>query len=189
MVSRSIDCFPAPGRFAAHCCTQANGFFCGCLGGGTLNAMIGSLNGIEQTRLRRCPDWMRQRLGGFGSVFDVAQNPFHDRRVFDAGDDLDGAAVVVTSFDIDLEHVINPKQTLKYLHLEGPERIVSTHPSVSASGVGLGAQKRRLGSTKSGSSRRSVAIITSDLWQRIAQHIVDLDPPCPFHIFIPVLRI
>jgi len=31
---------------------------------------------------------------------------------------------VVTSFDIDLEHVINPKQTLKYLHLEGLERVV-----------------------------------------------------------------
>jgi len=54
----------------------------------------------------------------------MIQNPFHDRRVFDAGDHLDGAAPVVTSFDIDLEHVINPKQTLKYLHLEGLERVV-----------------------------------------------------------------
>ena len=54
----------------------------------------------------------------------MIQNPLHDRRGCDAGDHLDGAAPVVTSFDIDLEHVINPKQTLKYLHLEGLERVV-----------------------------------------------------------------
>ncbi len=67
---------------------------------------------------------MRQRLGGFGPACQMIQNTLHDCRVFDAGDDLDGTTAVAAGFDIDLEHVINPKQTLKYLHLEGLERVV-----------------------------------------------------------------
>ena len=44
------------------------------------------------------------RLGGFVPVCRMIQNPFHDRRVLDAGDDLDGAAAVAARFDIDFEH-------------------------------------------------------------------------------------
>ena len=44
------------------------------------------------------------RLGGFVPVCWMIPNPFHERRVLDAGADLDGAAAVVARFDIDCEH-------------------------------------------------------------------------------------
>ncbi len=67
---------------------------------------------------------MRRKLRRFAAVLKKIQNPFYDLRLFDTGDHFDGTAALLTGFDIDLEHVIYPKQTLKYLHLEGPERVV-----------------------------------------------------------------
>ena len=49
---------------------------------------------------------MRQRLGGFGPACQMIQNTLHDCRVFDAGDDLDGATAVAAGFDIDLEYAL-----------------------------------------------------------------------------------
>lgn len=40
---------------------------------------------------------------GFGVLFEMIENPLHERRILNAGDDLDGAATLVTRFDVDLE--------------------------------------------------------------------------------------
>ena len=47
----------------------------------------------------------------------------NDHRIFDAGDHFDGATAFTARFDIDLEHTSSPKQTLKHLCLESPERL------------------------------------------------------------------
>jgi hypothetical protein len=52
---------------------------------------------------------MRWWLDGCRSFIEVIQNPFHDRRVFDTGDHLDGAAALFTGFDIDFEQASSPK--------------------------------------------------------------------------------
>jgi hypothetical protein len=54
----------------------------------------------------------------------MVQSPFHDRRILDTGDHLDGAAALLTGFDIDLEYP-SRKQTLKHLNLERLDRVVS----------------------------------------------------------------
>jgi hypothetical protein len=39
------------------------------------------------------------------------------------GDHFDGATAFTARFDVDIEHTSSPKQTLKHLCLESPERL------------------------------------------------------------------
>jgi len=43
----------------------------------------------------------------------MVQNSFHDHRVFDAGDDFDGAAAFRAGLDVDIEH---PLEALSPTH-------------------------------------------------------------------------
>ena len=43
--------------------------------------------------------------------------------VLDAGDHFDGAPAFTARLDVDIEHTSSPKQTLKHLRLESPERL------------------------------------------------------------------
>ena len=74
---------------------------------------------------------IRSAPGVFGPVFQMIENALHDYWVFDAGDDLDGAAAVVAGFVVNLEHSSRPMRTLKHLHLVGRERVVSASSSRS----------------------------------------------------------
>ncbi len=56
---------------------------------------------------------MRRGLWRFAAVLQMIQNPFHDGRVFDAGDHLDGAAALLTGFDIDLEYASSSKADIE----------------------------------------------------------------------------
>ena len=56
---------------------------------------------------------MKRGLRRFAAVLKMVQNSFHDRRVFDTGDQLDGAAALFTGFDIDLEHAPSLKAAIE----------------------------------------------------------------------------
>ena len=46
-----------------------------------------------------------------------------DRRIFDAGNHFDRPAADSALLNVDIEHTSTPKQTLKHLCLESPERL------------------------------------------------------------------
>ena len=50
---------------------------------------------------------------------EVREDLVDARRVFDAGNEPDGAAARPAGLDIDVEHPLHQKQTLKYLCLNG----------------------------------------------------------------------
>ncbi len=75
---------------------------------------------------------MRRRLRRFVAVLKMVQNPFHDRRIFDTDDHLDGAAALLTGFDIALEQASSSNAdvaVLKYLYLETLECAASSSSS------------------------------------------------------------
>jgi hypothetical protein len=41
--------------------------------------------------------------------FEVLEDLFDDPRIFDASDDLDGTAAMLTSIDVDVEHAFSSK--------------------------------------------------------------------------------
>ena len=53
----------------------------------------------------------------------VGEYLVNDQWIFNTGDDFDGAAAFTSRFDVDIEHTSSPKQTLKHLCLESPERL------------------------------------------------------------------
>gem|GEM_PF-6617310 len=75
---------------------------------------------------RRCVDWMRRGLWRFAAVLHIIQNPFHDGRVFDAGDHLDGAAAHCSQVSISiLNKRLHRKHRLEHLYL-GSAELVAT---------------------------------------------------------------
>ena len=47
---------------------------------------------------------MRQRLGGFGPLFEMMENLSDDDWVFDTGNHFNSTTALLAAFDIDLEH-------------------------------------------------------------------------------------
>ena len=78
-------------------------------GGSTLNAMIGSLDGIEQTRLRRCPAFGQQGCVYSKGIFiQVGEYLLYDRRIFDAGHHFDRTPAGTARCNVDTEHPPGP---------------------------------------------------------------------------------
>ena len=77
--------------------------------GGILQIKEGYGKSVEQTRLWRCSAW-RQCAGCSRSclLFEVSEYPFDNCRVFDRGDHFDRATALGASFDIDIEHPLQP---------------------------------------------------------------------------------
>ncbi len=59
---------------------------------------------------RRCPSRMGEGLIGLGPVFEVIQNPLHERRILDASGDFHGATALITRFDAE------PRRTRRVRH-------------------------------------------------------------------------
>jgi len=54
-----------------------------------------------------------QHWSGLFGICQMIQYPFHDSRVVDTGDHLDGAVALITGFDIDLEHAPSSKADIE----------------------------------------------------------------------------
>ena len=52
----------------------------------------------------RSADWMGQRLGGIGPLFEMIETLSDDDRVFDTRDHFDAATTLVAGLDINLEY-------------------------------------------------------------------------------------
>ena len=82
--------------------------------------MLGPVGSVEQTG-RRCPALGQQVVWTPDDLFlQVVEDLVDHCRLLDAGNHFDGATA---GFDIDLEHTSSPKQTLKNLCIESPERL------------------------------------------------------------------
>jgi len=82
--------------------------------------MLGPVGSVEQTG-RRCPALGQQVVWTPDDLFlQVVEDLVDHCRPLDAGKHFDGATA---GFDIDLEHTSSPKQTLKNLCIESPERL------------------------------------------------------------------
>ena len=60
-----------------------------------------------------------------GLFIQVGEYLVNDQRIFNAGDDFDGATAFAARFDIDLELTSSPKQTLKHFCLEKPGTVAA----------------------------------------------------------------
>ena len=49
----------------------------------------------------------------FSALFEMLENLFNDRRIFDTGNNLDGTATILTGFNVDIEYAL---QSLRPSH-------------------------------------------------------------------------